>query len=85
MSCKKIVRSFLKSILKSIVAEHEFENKFLSWRPFSVCTFITDVEDVVWFSKPEYNEDTMGYIFSVLDVHRLITNCRIKVCKDGFP
>ena len=34
---------------------------------------------------PEYNPSTLSYIFSFLDVHHLITNCRTKTCKDGFP
>lgn len=38
-----------------------------------------------WFSCPEYNTGTLAYLFSFLDVHHLITNCRIKVCKNGFP
>ena len=39
---------------------------------------------LIWFSKPEYFEQTYSYIFSFLDLHHLITNCRVKVCKDGF-
>ncbi|KAK3107543.1 hypothetical protein FSP39_016995 [Pinctada imbricata] len=27
----------------------------------------------------------MTYVFTCLDVHHLITNCRVKVCKDGLP
>ena len=36
-------------------------------------------------SKPEYNPGTFAHVFSCLDVHHLITNCRVKVCKGGFP
>ena len=75
-------------ILNAITAEHEFSEKLKVWpseSPFSSVTDIKDIGDVVWFSKPEYNYSTLGYIFSFLDVDRLTTNCRVKVCKDGFP
>ena len=59
-----------------------------AWRrdcPFSSITSVQDVGQVVWFSKPKYNPETFAHVFSCLDIHNLITNCRVEVCKDGFP
>lgn len=86
--CKKVIKSFPKKILNIIIAENEFIGEVNTWRaksPFSAETTVSNFGQVVWFSKPEFNQNTHSYIFSYLDVHHLITNCRIKVCKDGFP
>ena len=85
---RSLLKVFSKSILNAFFAEHEFSEKQKVWPSeslFSLVTDIKDIGDVVWFSKPEYHYSTLGYIFSFLDVDRLTTNCRAKVCRDGFP
>ena len=85
---RKIIKGFPKSNLNVIIAEHLFPERLEVWRsesPFRSETHIQNVGNIVWFSRPEYNHNTLSYIFACLDVHHLITNCRVKVCKDGFP
>ncbi|CAG2200998.1 unnamed protein product [Mytilus edulis] len=87
-NCKKVIKTFPKKIMNIIISEHEFSDELNVWRensPFTSTTTVDSVGTIVWFSQPEYNYSTLSYIFSFLDVHHLITNCRIKVCKDGFP
>lgn len=89
--CKKIIRKFPKWLLNIIVSEYEFMPEYDNWKtdlPFTNPTkivFGSFVEEVTWFSKPEYNNETFTHVFSYLDIHHLVTNCRTKVCKDGIP
>lgn len=87
--CKKVIRRFPKWILN--VSECEFLDEYNRWKgeiPFAFPTKIEALsysQDIIWFSKPEYNLETLSPVFAFLDVHHLITNCRTKVCKHGFP
>ena len=86
--CKKVIKSLPKKILNIIIAENEFIGEVNTWRansPFSAETKVSYFGQVALFSKLEFNQDKNSYIFSYLDVHHLITNCRIIVYKDGFP
>ena len=86
--CKRKVSGFMKAALNAILAEHEFPEQFQVWaneRSFASTTTVCNISEITRFSKPKYNSKTLSYIFSFLDVHYLITNCRIKVCKDEFP
>lgn len=84
--CKRVINKMPKSILNAVVAEYEMVDEVYQWRLNGPFTTVTEVgtDKVSWFSLPEYNSGTLSYIFSFLDVHHLITNCRIKVCKDGL-
>ena len=86
--CKRKLCGFTKAALNAVLAEHEFDEQYQLWTresPFSSTTRLSNVGEITWFSAPEFNSETLSYIFSFLDVHHLITNCRIKACKDGFP
>jgi hypothetical protein len=86
--CRKVVRSLPKKVLNAIVAEHEFPEKIQNWRaksPFLTPTLVDGIGNVTSFSRPEYNASTLSYVFAFLDPHHLLANCRVKVCKDGFP
>jgi hypothetical protein len=85
--CKRAVNNLPKVVMNAVIAEDEMPERIQNWRqssPFSPITRVAD-ERLCWFSCPEYNTRTLAYLFSFLDVHHLITNCRIKVCKDGIP
>ena len=85
--CKKKINGLPKSVLNAVVAEHKIVDSIDQWREESPFTPVTEVgnQPIKWFSHPEYNSRTMSYMFSLLDVHHLITNCRVKICKDGLP
>lgn len=86
--CRKVVRSLLKKVRNAIVAEHEFPEKIQNWRAkshFLTPTLVDGIGNVTSFPGPEYNASTLSYVFAFLDPHHLLTNCRVKVCKDGFP
>lgn len=85
--CRKKIRKFPKSVLNAVVSEHVFDDEYRAWQkssPFAAEMNIDGTDSIIWFSKQEYNEQTLSYVFSFLDLHHLITNCRVKVCKDGF-
>ena len=85
--CKNSISKLTKALLNAVIAENLMPEKIEFWRrksPFSPITKVGDTE-LTWFSCPEYNPGTLSYIFSFIDVHHPLTNCRVKVCKDGIP
>ena len=86
--CKRKVSGYRKAALNAVMVKHDFPEQYQLWTkesPLSLTTTIQNIGDITWFSRPEYNSETLSYIFLFLDVHHLITNCGIKVCNDGFP